>query len=99
MPMPPAIRMMREMTIAKTGRWMKNFATLCSFFRRWSFGANGPFGGVHDRSGPGFLNPFHDDALARLEALGYDVVLIDAVAQGHGAKRHFIVLVDDVDDI
>ena len=88
------------MTIAKTGRWMKNFAMATLPFCAGAVSElSGLFGGIHSGARAGLLNALDDDPLAGLDALGDDVVLAHAVAERDAAERHFVVGADDVDDL
>src|SRR6266850_34560 len=85
---PPSTVMM-AMTMATTGRRMKNLDIGSGPFGRW-----GEWLGIHDCP-IGRASAFHDDARAGLKPLVNNPAAADAVADLHRLRAHFVVGADD----
>src|SRR5690242_18845968 len=77
----PMITVRIAMTIATMGRLIKNLDIGSPRLERLR---------IYDHAGPNLLQPFDDDALARLYAIANDPLMSDGVAERCRANRDFV---------
>src|SRR5258708_5892532 len=81
----PTRTMTMAMTIANTGRSMKNFAIYLPAFTDL---------GIHDEAGSDLLYAFDNDAVAGFQPLRHDHALVVVVARNDAARQNLIIRTD-----